>query len=166
MRAVAVFPREKSIRVIADHPAPLLERDTDVMLEMLDVGVCGTDKEIARFDYGTPPEGSPYLVIGHESLARVTRTGSAVTRVRPGDLVVTMVRRPCGDPSCRACRAGRQDFCFTGAFTERGINGRHGFMTEQVVDDQQFMHVVPAALREVGVLVEPLTIAEKALIQV
>jgi threonine dehydrogenase-like Zn-dependent dehydrogenase len=166
MRAVAVFPREKSIRVIGDHPVPLLERDTDVLLDMLDVGVCGTDKEIARFDYGTPPAGSPYLVIGHESLARVVRVGSAVTRVRPGELVVTMVRRPCGDPSCRACRAGRQDFCFTGGFTERGINGSHGFMTEQVVDDQQFMHVVPAALREIGVLVEPLTIAEKALIQV
>ena len=166
MRAVAVFPREKSIRVIGDHPAPSLERDTDVLLDMLDVGVCGTDKEIARFDYGTPPAGSPYLVIGHESLARVARVGSAVTRVRPGELVVTMVRRPCTEPTCRACRAGRQDFCFTGGFTERGINGRHGFMTEQVVDDQQFMHVVPAGLREIGVLVEPLTIAEKALIQV
>ena len=166
MRAVAVFPREKSIRVISDHPVPQLERDTDVLLDMLDIGVCGTDKEIARFDYGTPPAGSAYLVIGHESLARVARVGSAVTRVRPGDLVVTMVRRPCGDPGCRACRAGRQDFCFTGDFTERGIKGRHGFMTEHVVDDQRYMHVVPAHLRDVGVLVEPLTIAQKALIQV
>ena len=35
-----------------------------VVLDMLDVGVCGTDKEITRFDYGIPPEGSSYLVIG------------------------------------------------------------------------------------------------------
>jgi threonine dehydrogenase-like Zn-dependent dehydrogenase len=60
---------------------------------------------------------------------------------------------------------GRQDFCFTGDFTERGIKGRHGFMTEFVVEDQRFLHRVPARLRDVGVLVEPLTIAEKALIQ-
>jgi len=38
-------------------------------------------------------------------------------------------------------------------------------MTEFVVDDEQYMNVVPPALREIGVLVEPLTIAEKARIQ-
>ena len=166
MRAVAVFPRDKTVKVIDDHPEPTIEFDTGVLLQMLDVGVCGTDKEICRFDYGTPPEGSSYLAIGHESLGRVVRTGSEVTRVKPGDLVVTMVRRPCPNAACESCRAGRQDFCFTGDFTERGIKGSHGFMTEQIVDDQRYMHVVPPHLRDIGILVEPLTIAEKALIQV
>jgi len=166
MHAVAVYPNARKIEVIDTHPEPALERDTDVLLDMLDVGVCGTDKEIARFDYGTPPAGSDYLALGHESLGKVARVGSNVTRVKPGDLVVTMVRRPCPHPECRACRAGRQDFCFTGDFTERGIKGRHGFMTERVVDDEKYMHVLPPGLRDVGVLVEPLTIAEKALIQV
>jgi glucose 1-dehydrogenase len=165
MRAVAVFPGEKSIRVV-DHPEPRLETDDQALIRILDVGVCGTDREIARFDYGTPPEGSDYLVLGHESLARVEQVGKRVTRVKPGDLVVTMVRRPCTRPDCRACTKGRQDFCFTGEFTERGIKGRHGYMTERVVDDAHYMHVVPGHLRDVGVLVEPLTIAEKALIQV
>jgi glucose 1-dehydrogenase len=151
---------------IVDHAEPRLERDGEVLLEMLDVGVCGTDREIARFEYGSPPSGSPYLVIGHESLGRVVEVGRTVTRVKSGDLVVTMVRRPCDRPDCRACARDRQDFCFTGDFTERGIKGRHGFMTERVVDDQRFMHIVPGHLRNVGVLVEPLTIAEKALIQV
>jgi len=153
------------VRVI-DHPEPGLERDTEVLLEMLDVGICGTDREIARFEYGSPPLGSPHLVIGHESLGRVVEAGRAVTRVKPGDLVVTMVRRPCHHAECRACSKGRQDFCFTGDFTERGIKRRHGFMAERVVDDQRFMHPIPGHLRDVGVLVEPLTIAEKALIQV
>jgi threonine dehydrogenase-like Zn-dependent dehydrogenase len=166
MRAVAVFPNDKAIKVIATHPEPKLESDTEVLLDVLDVGMCGTDKEIARFGYGSPPDSSSCLVIGHESLGRVARTGSAVTGLMPGDLVVTMVRRPCPHQTCRACRAGRQDFCFTGDFKERGIKQLHGFMTERVVDDQRYMHVVPAGLREVGVLVEPLTIAEKALIQV
>ncbi len=165
MRAVAVFPAEKAMRIV-DHPEPRLEGDGDVRIEILDVGICGTDREIARFDYGSPPPGSPYLVIGHESLGRVVETGRAVTRVRPGQLVVTMVRRPCGYPECRACATGHPDFCFTGDFTERGIKGRHGFMTERIVADQRYLHVVPSHLRGVGVLVEPLTIAEKALIQV
>jgi threonine dehydrogenase-like Zn-dependent dehydrogenase len=132
---------------------------------VLDVGVCGTDREICAFEYGTPPAGQAHLVIGHESLARVEEVGSGVTRVRPGDLVVTMVRRPCPHDHCLACPQDRQDFCFTGDFAERGIKGRHGFMTEQIVEDEKYLVPVPAALREVGVLVEPLTIAEKALIQ-
>ncbi len=165
MRAVAVFPAERKLRLV-DHPAPAIERDSEVHIRILEVGVCGTDREIARFDYGTPPAGSPYLVMGHESLGQVTEVGAAVKAVRPGDLVVTMVRRPCDRPDCPACRIGRQDFCVTGRFTERGINGRHGFMTEAVVDDERYLVAVPRALADVGVLIEPLTIAEKAFIQV
>ncbi len=165
MRAVAAFPAERKLRLV-DHPSPAIERDTEVRIRILDVGVCGTDREIARFDYGTPPSGSPYLVLGHESLGQVVDAGAAVRDLRTGDLVVTMVRRPCDRPECPACRMGRQDFCVTGKFTERGINGRHGFMTEEVVDDQRYMVAVPRALAEVGVLIEPLTIAEKALNQV
>ena len=149
-----------------DHPEPRLERASDVRLKMLEVGVCGTDREIASFDYGTAPPGSPYLVIGHESLGEVIEVGAGVSRVKPGDLVVTMVRRPCGHLDCPACAIDRPDFCLTGAFTERGINGRHGYMTEQVVDDENYMIVLSAELRQVGALLEPLTIAEKALIEV
>ena len=166
MKAVAVFPEQKSVKVVSDHPEPKLERATDVMLQMLEVGVCGTDREIARFDYGTPPSGSPYLVLGHESLGRVLEVGSGVARIKKGDLVVTMVRRPCGHPDCPACAIGRPDFCLTGDFTERGISGRHGFMTERVVDDEAYMIVLAPTLDKVGVLLEPLTIAEKALIEV
>src|SRR5262249_39663440 len=118
---------------ITDHEPPSIASPTEVKLRMLEVGICGTDREICRFDYGAPPPGSDHLVIGHESLGEVVETGPGVSRVKKGDLVVTMVRRPCGRPECLACRAGRQDFCYTGAFTERGINGAHGFMTEFVV---------------------------------
>lgn len=165
MRAVAAIPSRKSIELV-DHPEPAQVQASEALVEILDVGVCGTDREIARFDYGTPPDGCAYLVLGHESLGRVLEAGGEVEGIVPGDLVVTTVRRPCAQPHCRPCALGRQDFCLTGEFTERGINRRHGFMTERVVDEARFMHVVPNALRGVGVLVEPLTIAEKALIQV
>jgi glucose 1-dehydrogenase len=165
MKAIAVTPSERSVTLI-DTEAPVLQSRTDVKLRMLEAGVCGTDREICAFQYGTPPPGSRQLVIGHESLGEVVEVGPDVTRVKPGDLVVPMVRRPCPHDDCLACRSGRQDFCYTGDFTERGIKERNGFMTELVVDDQTYMNVVPQALRDVAVLVEPLTIAEKALTQI
>lgn len=165
MRAVAVFPGSRTLRVV-DHPEPRIADPHDVLVRVREVGVCGTDKEICSFQYGTPPAGSDHLVIGHEALGEVLEVGSAVTRVRPGDWVVPMVRRPCEVPSCKACREDRQDFCFTGAFTERGIGGRHGFLAERIVDHEKYMNVVPHELHDVAVLTEPLTIAEKALRQI
>jgi threonine dehydrogenase-like Zn-dependent dehydrogenase len=165
MKAITVTPRSRSVQLI-DHAEPSIGGPTDVKLRILEVGVCGTDREICAFEYGTPPAGSDYLVIGHESLGEVVEVGPRVSRVRVGDLVVPMVRRPCAHESCLSCRAERQDFCYTGDFRERGIKERHGFMTEYVVDDERYMNVVPRELRHAAVLVEPLTIAEKALAQV
>jgi threonine dehydrogenase-like Zn-dependent dehydrogenase len=165
MKAIAVFPDKKEVQLI-DLPEPKLESPTQAKLRMIDVGICGTDKEIVAFQYGTPPAGSDYLVIGHESLGEVVEVGSSVTGLKPGDLVVTTVRRPCGSPDCPACAAGRQDFCYTGDFTERGIKQRHGFMTEFAVDEARYMNPLPPELRRVGVLTEPLTIAEKGIAQV
>jgi len=164
MKAMAVYPSDRRLSII-DHPEPALTSPTDVKLRMLDVGICGTDKEIVSCEYGTPPEGSSYLIIGHESLGEVVEVGPQVSRVKIGDLAVPSVRRPCSDPSCIACRADRQDFCYTGKFTERGINRLHGYMTEFVVEQDRYLNPVPRALRDVAVLVEPLTIAEKGIAQ-
>jgi threonine dehydrogenase-like Zn-dependent dehydrogenase len=164
MKAIAVYPGDRRFGVI-DHPEPTVGSATEVKLRMLDVGICGTDKEIVTFEYGTPPEGSAYLIIGHESLGEVVEVGAQATRVKVGDLAVPTVRRPCHEPSCIACRADRQDFCYSGEFTERGINQRHGYMTEFVVEEERYLNAVPAALRDVAVLVEPLTIAEKGIAQ-
>ena len=165
MKAIAVFPAKKDVQLI-DHPEPKIESPSQVKLKMIEVGICGTDKEIVAFQYGTPPAGSDYLVIGHESLGEVIEVGSAVAGFKPGDIVVPTVRRPCGHPDCPACAANRQDFCYTGDFTERGIKQRHGFMTEFVVDEAGYLNLLPPGLRNVGVLTEPLTIAEKGIAQV
>src|SRR6266542_636996 len=131
-----------------------------------EVGVCGTDREICTFVYGSPPDGFDYLVLGHESLGEVVEVGSGVSRFKPGDLVVPSVRRPCPHADCLPCREDKQDFCYTGDFTERGIKMTHGFMTEYYVDEEKYLTRVPPELREVAVLVEPLTVAEKGLAQV
>lgn len=166
MKAVAVFKQPPGIRLI-EHEAPRIIQPTQVKLKILEVGVCGTDRDICNYAvWGTPPPGEDYLIIGHEALGEVVEVGSAVHSLKPGDLAVPVVRHPCTHPDCRACQAGRQDFCYSGDYSEHGIRLLHGFMTEFVVDDEQYMYFVPPELRDVAVMVEPLTIAEKALAEV
>jgi glucose 1-dehydrogenase len=165
MKAVAVFPGSHEVKII-EPDVPRISQPDQVMLRMLDIGICGTDKEICSFEYGTPPPGDDYLVIGHESVAEIVQVGSAVQRLRVGDLVVPSVRRPCPHSGCLACQAVHQDYCYTGDFSERGIKEAHGYMTEYVVDRERYMNLVPPDLREIAVLAEPLTIAEKALAQI
>jgi len=165
MKAIAVFPETREVKLI-DHPEPEITTPTQVKLRTLEVGVCGTDKKITSFQFGAPPAGDQYLVIGHEMLGEVVEVGSEVRTLKPGDLAVNVVRHPCTHHDCRACRVERQDFCFTGDYTEHGIKEMHGFMTELVVDDERYINLVPRNLRDVGVLTEPLTVAEKGLAQV
>ncbi|WP_437781322.1 glucose 1-dehydrogenase [Sorangium sp. So ce1097] len=166
MRSVAAFMAEGVVRLVEeDGPDALPLARGHVLLRPLEVGVCGTDREIAAFAYGSAPPGKDRLVLGHEAVAEVARTGEGVERVRPGDLVVPMVRRPCDRVECPACRAGRQDFCTTGEFIERGICRADGFMTELVVDEERYLVHVPPAASELGALVEPLSITAKAFAQ-
>ncbi|HZF00233.1 MAG TPA: glucose 1-dehydrogenase [Planctomycetota bacterium] len=165
MRAVGVSIANREVRLI-DHPEPALLRPDEVKLRILEVGVCGTDREICEFKFGEPPAGSQHLVLGHEALGEVVEVGPAVKGLQPGGLVVPMVRLPCADASCSACVAGRQDFCLTDSFPEHGIRRCHGFMTERIVEREKFLVPVGPDLRSVAVLVEPLTILDKALREV
>jgi threonine dehydrogenase-like Zn-dependent dehydrogenase len=164
VNAVTIHPGRRIV-ALEDRPEPAAPGAGEVSLRVLRVGVCGTDREIASFAYGTPPPGADRLVPGHESFSEVTAAGPGVTGFAPGDLVVAIVRRPCADPGCEPCRAGRQDFCATGGYVERGISGADGFMTERTLDEARWLVKVPGTLRDVGVLVEPLTIAEKAILE-
>jgi len=165
MRAVAVFPERRELRIV-EVPPPILQGDHDVLVRVREVGICGTDREITAFHYGSPAEGRDALILGHEVLGEVVEVGAAVGTLKRGDLVAVTVRRPCGESSCAACRVEREDFCATGRFHERGIKGADGFMTEFIVEDERYLVQVPARLAEVGVLLEPLTVATKAALEV
>src|SRR5438552_6985800 len=165
MRAVGVIPGKREVRLM-EHQTPKIAEPSQVKIRSLEVGVCGTDREICTFVYGSPPDGFDYLVLGHESLGEVIEVGSGVSQFKPGDLVVPSVRRPCRHAHCLACREDKQDFCYTADFTERGIKMTHGFLTEFYVDEEKYLTCVPPELRQVAVLVEPLTVAEKCLAQV
>src|SRR5262249_61091568 len=93
MQALAVFPSKKNLQLI-DLPQPNVQNANDVLLRVHEVGLCGTDREISSFEYGSPPPGSDHLILGHESLAEVVEVGPVVRNLRPGDLVVAIGRRP------------------------------------------------------------------------
>ncbi len=161
MKAVAVFPRKPNSVHLADIARPAVHPGS-VLVEVLQVGVDGTDREINEGLYGEPPLGSEFLVIGHESYGRVVEVGPGVRMPAVGDYVVATVRRP---DDCINCRAGEYDMCIQGDYTERGIKGRHGYLSEFYVETPEYLVNVPPMLRDIGVLLEPLSIVEKGITQ-
>jgi threonine dehydrogenase-like Zn-dependent dehydrogenase len=123
-----------------------------VRLRVLEVGVCGTDREIAHGLFGNAPQEQRTLVLGHELLAEVVETG---------ELVTATVRRSCHH--CDACEEGAPDSCQTGDYSERGITRLDGFARELVVEDADQLIPVPRQLGRLGVLAEPASICTRAL---
>jgi threonine dehydrogenase-like Zn-dependent dehydrogenase len=132
-----------------------------VLLRPLEVGVCGTDREISEGLFGVAPDGTDRLVLGHEVLAAVERDGAGFAR---GDLVTATVRRSCG--RCAACAAGSPDACETGDYLERGITRLDGFACELIAEDADQLVAIPASLGRLGVLAEPASVCARALRQV
>jgi glucose 1-dehydrogenase len=165
MRAIAVVPGRANSMHLTSLAKPRLEDVPDgrgVLVKVLRVGVDGTDKEINAAEYGAAPPGFDVLVTGHESFGRVEAVGPAVTELRPGDYVVATVRRP---GSSLYDRIGTYDMTTDDTYFERGINLRHGYLTEYYVDDPEYIVKVPDGLKDVGVLLEPLTVVEKGIAQ-
>jgi len=160
VRALAIHPQTKTVRMV-ERPRPVLRGGDDVKLRVLRVGVCGTDRDEISGGRACAPDGEEELVIGHEMIGQVVAVSSNVARVRPGDYAVLTVRRGCG--SCRPCAMNRPDMCASGRYRERGIWGLDGYQTDCVVDADSFVVRVPAELEPVGVLTEPLSVAEKAI---
>jgi threonine dehydrogenase-like Zn-dependent dehydrogenase len=130
-----------------------------VLVEGLAVGLCGTDVEIVRGEYGQAPPGEDVLVLGHENLGRVL--APAGCGLAEGDLVVGIVRRP--DPvPCPACAVGEWDMCRNGRYLEHGIQGLPGFARERWRAAPDALVTVDPALGGLGVLLEPTTIVAKA----
>jgi len=143
---------------------PVLANADDVLVEMLHVGVCGTDRHVMSFPMRSGrslPVGDDFLVIGHEAVGRILKAGDGVHSLRVGDVVVPTVRRGCG--ACPACNVGQADLCFTGNARERGIVGLHGFLSERIVEREEHLLRVPDELVPVAPLVESLCTPEKAL---
>src|SRR5262249_9933397 len=130
------------------HVAEVADESAEgrVVVRPLEIGVCGTDREISEGHFGIPAEGGS-LVLGHELLGVVEHDGHGFAR---GDLVTATVRRPCGH--CTACAEGSPDSCLTGDYSERGITRLHGFARERFAEDPAELIAIPASLGRLGVL--------------
>lgn len=159
MRALTVAPGvANSVRLEEVHEPPI--KDGPVLVEVLSVGVCGTDIDIIQGRYGWPPPGRDRLILGHESLGRVLEAPSG-SGLAKEDLVVGIVRRP--DPvPCPNCAVGEWDMCRNGLYTERGIKERDGYCSDRYRIDPQFAVKLDPALARVGVLLEPASVLAKA----
>src|SRR3989442_13088846 len=158
MKAVAVVPGKPNSVHLAELPKPSVTEIPEgrgVLVKVLRVGVDGTDKEINAAEYGAAPQGYDFLVTGHEGFGRVEAVGPNVTELVPGDYVVATVRRP---GKSLYDLIGTYDMTTDDTYFERGINLRHGYLTEYYVDDAEFIVKVPQGLKHVGVMLEPFTV--------
>lgn len=162
MKSITIVPLKENSLNLEDSPVPEM-KDDEVMVKVIRVGVCGTDKEISEGLYGEAPEGSDKLIIGHESFGQVYKVGSDAVGFKVGDYVVATVRR--GD-DCINCLNGESDMCLTGNYKERGIKGINGYMAEYYVEKPENLVLIPDSVRDEAVLLEPLTIAEKTVYQI
>jgi threonine dehydrogenase-like Zn-dependent dehydrogenase len=160
LKAIAIVPGTAGSRLV-ERPEPSITTPDEVKIRIIRVGICGTDREEVSGGRAQAPDGQKELVIGHEMSGQVVGTGSSVTRVKAGDHAVFTVRRGCGE--CASCLMNRSDMCQTGKYRERGIRGLDGYQTEYAVDKEQYVVRVPAELEPIGVLMEPLSVVEKAI---
>ena len=165
MKAIAVHPGKPDSLHLAELEKPSandVPNGRGVLVQVLRVGVDGTDKEINAAEYGASPPGYDFLVIGHECFGRVAEVGCHVTELAPGDYVVPTVRRP---GSSFYDGIGQYDMTTDETYYERGINLRHGYLTEYFVDEPEYLVKVPHGLKHVAVLLEPTSVIENGIIQ-
>lgn len=152
--AVLTGIRQMELQEIAD---PTIEKDTDVLLKIEKVGVCGSDVHY----YETGRIGSQVVqfpfIVGHECAATVAAVGSAVTSVKVGEPVVVEPAVSCH--ACPQCDQGRENTCFNLRFLGTPGQG-NGCLCEYIVMPEECC--LPTRERitvEQGVLCEPLAIA-------
>lgn len=156
MQAIGAFPQTTEPQIVElDEPEQL--KEGQVLCRTLELGICGTDRDILESAQPLVPPDESYLVLGHECLARIESVGPGVTSLAPGELVVPVVRRALDR------RARRPDLLPFGTFTERGIVREHGFSPLLWIDRPEYLFRVPREIAGIAVLTEPLSVAEKGI---
>lgn len=157
MRAIIVERGEDEPQLV-DVPDPTPD-DGEVLIRIHRVGIDGTDHEVIRGGHGGFPEDDDYMILGHEAVGIVEDPNG--TGLDEGQVVTLTVRRP-PDGTSEYFKRGEPDMATPGEYVERGIAGSHGYMADYVTTQPEFVVPIPDELRDVGILVEPLSNAEKA----
>ena len=139
-----------------ESPMPKIATDTDVLIRMKVVGVCGSDVHYyTQGKIGSQVVQYPFPV-GHEGAGEVVEVGSAVSRVKPGDRIAIEPAMPCGN--CDQCKVGRPHTCRKLRFL--GCPGQaDGCLTEYLVMPERSCFPIPEQLTYTDAAIsEPLAI--------
>lgn len=145
--------REMEMR---DVPKPEIAKDTDVLVKMVRVGICGSDVHyFTEGAIGSQVVQFPFT-IGHEGSGIVEAVGSAVARVKPGDRIAFDPAMSCW--KCQQCLAGRPHTCTNQKFL--GCPGQsEGCLSEYIVIPEESCFPIPDSLSfDEAAIVEPLSI--------
>jgi alcohol dehydrogenase len=133
-----------------DVPDPELQADTDAIVRVDAVTICGTDLHILKGDVPVVTDGR---ILGHEAVGTVESVGSGVKNVKPGDKVLVSCITSCG--TCRYCREARYGQCLGGG----------GWILGYLIDGTQAEYVrVPFA--DTSTYPAPAGVSDEALLMV
>jgi threonine dehydrogenase-like Zn-dependent dehydrogenase len=163
IKAISVIPGKPDSLIILNLNKPKIQKSTEILVKTLQVGIDGTDFETLNETQPDSVNNKPRMILGHEALGVIKEIGQNVRDFKEGDLVVPTVRRPCNVHSCIPCSNGESDMCITGLYKERGIKELDGYMSEYFVEDQNYLLKIPNQIKDVAVLIEPLSIVEKTI---
>lgn len=153
MKAVYLVGEKKT--EIMNIPKPEIKKDTDVLVRIRSVGICGSDIHYYREGRigGQVVEGK--LILGHEAAGEVADAGSSVTRLKQGQKVAVEPGISCG--RCEQCRTGKPNLCRDVRFL--GTPPVDGALAEYIVMPESNLIPLPEGMSyDEGVLAEPLAI--------
>jgi glucose 1-dehydrogenase len=149
MKAIAIVAGTAGTRTV-ERAEPSVSEPDDVKVRIIRVRICGTDSEELSGGRAQAPEGQKELVIDHEMFGQVVSTGSSVTRGR-----LCCLHCQAGVWRMPSLSHGPVRHVPDGAISRTRHQGTDGFQTEYVVDKEQYIVRITAALESVGVLMEP-----------
>jgi threonine 3-dehydrogenase len=146
--------------VLKDRPKPELKRDTDALIKVTGVGICGTDLHILQVPPAHPARQN--IILGHEFTGEIVEVGNRVPDFAPGDAVLIDPHAGCG--LCEACKNGNTDICIPliASSGEPGHPGTIGIFFDgamtsyTIVPRESLFKVNPKVPSHIRALAEPL----------
>ena len=145
-------PGEKTWKEV---PNPIIQKPTDIIVEIETTTICGTDLHILK---GDVPAVTPGRILGHEGVGKIVEIGDSVTTLKVGDRVVISCIKSCG--TCSNCKIGLYSHCLG----DEGVSGL-GWVFGHLIDGTQAEFVrVPYAENSVYKLPESVSDVEAVML--
>jgi 2-desacetyl-2-hydroxyethyl bacteriochlorophyllide A dehydrogenase len=149
----ALVWNDKNTVELENRPEPIVIRQDQVRIRIVQSGICGTDRGIVLGKF----HANPGTILGHEAVGVIDEFGEDVKTFSIGDRVVVNPTLYCG--RCRYCLRGELNFCLNKTSNEIGID-RHGTFADYFVIEARFVHCIPDEISfDRAVLIEPLVCA-------